>query len=56
MRALEEIDDTFIIRQNDFEEDTRSADEFKEKIINTNLIINKKKQSYQKKKAEPTKS
>ena len=41
MSKLDDIDDTFVVPPC-FDEDTQSADEFKESILNTNLIINRK--------------
>ena len=41
MKKVAEVDDTFIVLETDFDEDCQSADEFKERILNTNLIINK---------------
>ena len=40
LSKLAEIDDTFVAAPG-FDEDTQSADEFKERILNTNLIINR---------------
>jgi len=40
MQKVAIVDDTFIVTE-EFEEDTKSADEFKERILNTNLIINR---------------
>lgn len=40
MHKVAIVDDTFIVTE-EFEEDTKSADEFKERILNTNLIINR---------------
>jgi hypothetical protein len=39
MLKVAQAEDTFVIEEPDFEEDTKSADEFKERILNTNLII-----------------
>ena len=42
MNKVAQVDDTFIVMETtDFDEDCRSADSFKERILNTNLIINK---------------
>ena len=42
MNKVAQVDDTFVVLETaDFEEDCRSADSFKERILNTNLIINK---------------
>ena len=41
MSKLDDIDDTFVVPPC-FDEDTQSADDFKESILNTNLIINRK--------------
>ena len=40
MSKCEDIDDTFIVPPC-FDEDTSDADEFKQSILNTNLIINR---------------
>ena len=47
MNKVAKVDDTFIVKETDFEEDTLSADEFKERLLNTNLIIHKKGDSWQ---------
>ena len=41
MKKIAKVDDTFVVAENEFEDDTRSADSFKERILNTNLIIDK---------------
>ena len=46
MLKVADVDDTFIVKETEFEEDTMSADEFKERILNTNLIIHKKGDSF----------
>ena len=53
MHKVAEMDDTFIICET-YEEDTRSADEFKERLLNTNLIINRT--SFGKKEERPPQS
>ena len=53
MRLVEEVDDTIAVKENDFDEDTRSADEFKDRILNTNLIINKRNTSFGNSEARP---
>ena len=46
MNKVAQVDDTFVVLETaDFEEDCRSADSFKERILNTNLIINKQKRT-----------
>ena len=45
MDKVAEVDDTVIVAETEFEESTHSADEFKEHILNTNLIINKRSSS-----------
>ena len=46
MRKVAEFDDTFIVlEEQEFSEDCDSADEFKEHILNTTLIINKLKRT-----------
>jgi len=46
MDKVAEVDDTIIVAETEFEESTHSADEFKKHILNTNLIINKRRDSF----------
>ena len=41
MKKVAKVDDTFVVQEAEFEDDTRSADSYKERILNTNLIINR---------------
>ena len=41
MAKVAKVDDTFVVAETEFEGSTNSADEFKNLILNTNLIINK---------------
>ena len=45
MHKVAQVDDTIIVLETSFEDDCRSADSFKERILNTNLIINKTKRT-----------
>ena len=45
MHKVAQVDDTIIVLETSFEDDCRSADSFKERILNTNLIINKQKRT-----------
>lgn len=53
MSKVRKVDDTIVVPENDYEDDTRSADSFKEKVINTNLIIDKTRQSFGKNQRRP---
>lgn len=46
MRLVSQVDDTFVVKENLFEEDTQSADDFKNRLLHTNLIINKTKSPF----------
>lgn len=42
MDLVAEVDDTVVVNETEFEGSTISADEFKELLLNTNMIINKR--------------
>ena len=46
MDKVAEVDDMVILNENEFEESTISADEYKEELLKTNLIINKRSSSF----------
>ena len=46
------MDDSFVVVENEYDEDAKSADEFKKLILNTNLIINKTRTSFKNGKEE----
>ena len=46
MKKVAKVDDTFVVVENEYDEDAKSADEFKKLILNTNLIINKTRTSF----------
>ena len=52
MKKVAKVDDTFVVVENEYDEDAKSADEFKKLILNTNLIINKTRTSFKNGKEE----
>ena len=46
MKKVALVDDTFVVPETEFDEDTRSADSFKNRILNTKLIIDKTRTSF----------
>ena len=49
MKSLAKFDDTFVVKEEFEDDDTSAADSFKNRILNTNLIIDKTRQSFGKK-------
>ena len=45
MKHVAKVDDT-VVTKDGFQEDTSNADQFKDTILNTNLIIDKKRTSF----------